>query len=197
MAAWNAAAHTAYTESWQKVVAKGGFVWNLFRDPDGNEAFTTGQSPVQPTQSSCKEWMTTHCGTDYDGVALMMTPETGSERQSVAAFLLLRGPHAFWGKGWMGDDHVFYDPDLGQMDPGVPTGRCKVQSLLPLSLSPSPSLSLPPSAPPPFHSVCGGCHYCQAVDASAGVYEREYSKMKVTLRCDVWTATFSPTAISR
>jgi len=53
VASWNAAAHRAYMSSWRKVVAARGFVWNLYQDPDGNEAFTTGQSPVQPTQSSC------------------------------------------------------------------------------------------------------------------------------------------------
>ena len=51
--------------------------------------------------------MSQHCGTSFDHVALMMSPATGSEAQSVAAFMLLRGPHALWGKGWMGDNKVF------------------------------------------------------------------------------------------
>ena len=123
--------------------------------------------------------MSQHCGTSFDHVALMMSPATGSEAQSVAAFMLLRGPHALWGKGWMGDNKVFCeylcqpnsetetaaqttlsfcadDPVLGQMDPGEPTGRCEL------------------------------------VDPAAGVFKRRYSKMTVTLHCDTWMAEFAP-----
>ena len=103
----------------------------------------------------------------------------------LSAVMLLRGPHALWGKGWMGDNKVFCeyvcqpnsetetaalllkqrtlsssfcadDPVLGQMDPGEPTGRCEL------------------------------------VDPAAGVFKRRYSKMTVTLHCDTWMAEFAP-----
>ena len=53
----------------------------------------------------------------------MMMPEPGSEAQSLAAFMLIRGPYAWWGRGWMGGD-VYYNATLAHIDPGEPTGAC-------------------------------------------------------------------------
>ena len=98
IADWNAQAHAAYVSSWTEVVARGGFVWNLLRDPDGRPALTYGVVP-QPSNDTCTEWMHSKCGNaSWPGASwpLMMSPGAGSERQSLAAFLLLRGPYAWW-----------------------------------------------------------------------------------------------------
>ena len=53
----------------------------------------------------------------------MMSPLAGSERQSLAAFLLLRGRYAWWGRGWGGGD-VYYSQELQSLDPGAPLDEC-------------------------------------------------------------------------
>ena len=58
IAEWNARALAAYSASWTSVVERGGFVWNLMRDPDGNAAMTYGVAP-QPVNSTCKAWART------------------------------------------------------------------------------------------------------------------------------------------
>ena len=56
---------------------------------------------------------------------LMMAPEPGAESQSLAAFLLLRGDFAWWGRGWLGGD-VYFNASLSLLDPGTPSGGCTV-----------------------------------------------------------------------
>ena len=100
-------------------------MWNLLRDPDGRPALTYGVVP-EPTNGSCAAWLAAKCGnTSWAGAEwpLMMSPQAGSERQSLAAFLLLRGRYAWWGRGWGGGD-VYYSQELQSLDPGVPAGDC-------------------------------------------------------------------------
>eukprot|EP01047_Picozoa_sp_COSAG01_P066648 COSAG01_NODE_9243_length_2507_cov_4.230482_3_plen_137_part_00 len=111
--------------SWKAVIARGGFVWNLLRDPDGRPALTGGVQ-AQPTNASCEGWLGAKCGNaSWAGSswAMMMSPQPGSERQSVAAFMLLRGPYAWWGRGWLGGD-VYFNEALQSMEPGEPSGVC-------------------------------------------------------------------------
>lgn len=127
IADWNLKAHAAYTASFKAVVDRGGFVWNLMRDPDNNMALTGGVVP-QPINATCKTWMLTKCGnSSWEGGSwpLLMSPEPGSEEQSLAAFMLIRGPYAWWGRGWLGGD-VDYNASLAHKDPGEPTSRCTV-----------------------------------------------------------------------
>jgi hypothetical protein len=157
IADWNVKAKAAYTASWTAVVDRGGFVWNLMRDPDGNAALTGGVNP-QPLNSTCKAWMLSKCGNASWGGAgwpLMMSPEPGSEAQSLAAFLLLRGDYAWWGRGWLGGGVTSYNESLRTLDPGVPKGNCSV------------------------------------VDPQAGIFQREFTDLAVTLDCNTWTADFA------
>ena len=129
IADWNAKAHAAYVASWRAVVDRGGFVWNLLRDPDGRFALTGGVPP-QPTNGTCAGYLRAKCGNSSWGGqrwAMMMSPEPGSERQAVAAFMLLRGPYAWLGRGWLGGDvdESLVAPDLHSLDPGTPLGPCK------------------------------------------------------------------------
>ena len=52
VADWNSKAHAAYVGAWKGVVERGGFGWNLLRDPDGRFALTGGVPP-QPTNLTC------------------------------------------------------------------------------------------------------------------------------------------------
>lgn len=127
----------AFVASWASVIRAGGFIWNTMRDPDGYEARAWGQKgPLNPNAANCSAWMTSKCGRNYDNVTLLMTPQCSKrsglcdERNaSAAAFMLLRGPHAFWGGGfWWGDNAVeqptLFDERIGNLDPGVPLGAC-------------------------------------------------------------------------
>lgn len=170
VADWNEKARTAYIKSWQSVVARGGFVWNLLRDPDGRFALTGGV-PVQPTNVSCAAYLRAKCGNaSWDGQhwAMMMAPQPGSERQSVAAFLLLRGPYAWLGRGWIGGDvdTRLVAPELHQLDPGEPLGSCR-------SLATTDTGKI-------------------GVVRAEQVWVREYSKMTVSLNCSSWSASFDP-----
>lgn len=73
IASWNAKAHAAYTSSFQAVVDRGGFVWNLMRDADNNMALTGGVVP-QPINATCKSWMLSKCGnSSWDGASWSVT----------------------------------------------------------------------------------------------------------------------------
>jgi hypothetical protein len=163
VADWNENAHAAYVGAWEAVVARGGFGWNLLRDPDGRFALTGGV-PSQPTNASCAGYLRAKCGNaSWEGQrwAMMMSPQPGSERQSVAAFMLLRGPYAWIGRGWLGGDvdTSLVTPELHSLDPGLPLGPCSRSA---------------------------------TADASGEVWVREYSKMTVSLNCSSWSASFVP-----
>ena len=87
-------------------------------------------------------------------IAVVLTPLSVSPRAlspTKAAFLLLRGPYAWWGRGWLGGD-VYYNAAYNELDPGTPTSNCSI------------------------------------LDATAGVFQRTYSKLNVTLDCSKWEA---------
>ena len=76
------------------------------------------------------------CGRDYSDHTLLVTPHCSTKtglcdatNTSAAAFMLLRGPHAFWGGGfWWGlnvlEQPTLWDERIGNLDPGVPIGGC-------------------------------------------------------------------------
>lgn len=129
--------HAALVRSFESVVASGGLIWDAFRDPDGFESRAWGQrEPLNPNQENCSAWMKDKCGRDYSDHTMLMTPQCSTKtgrcdptRASAAAFMLLRGPHAFWGGGfWWGNTAVeqpsLFDERIGNLDPGTPLGGC-------------------------------------------------------------------------
>jgi hypothetical protein len=128
--------HAALVRTFKSVAAAGGMWWNAMRDPDGFEARAWGASTQNPTAANCSVWMADKCGRDYSDHTMIMTPEchqkTGlcdATNASAAAFMLLRGPHAFWGGGfWWGNNAVkqpsLFDERVGNLDPGAPLGGC-------------------------------------------------------------------------
>lgn len=70
-------------------------------------------------RDGCAEWMRARCGTPL-GARAAMTAFTGNE--SLAAFLITRGPVAFIGQGWESGDAAWapvFDVDVGE-----PVGAC-------------------------------------------------------------------------
>lgn len=128
--------HAALVRSFEAVVAGGGMVWDAMRDADGYEARAWGASTQNPTATNCSAWMADKCGRDYSDHALLMTPRCSQTtglcdptNASAAAFMLLRGPHAFWGGGfWWGVNAVtqpsLVDNRVHDLDPGTPLGSC-------------------------------------------------------------------------
>ena len=53
----------------------------------------------------------------------LCTPRT-SPVQDIANFLLVRGPYAFLGHGWLGCSQQYQFPDALNADYGVPAGLC-------------------------------------------------------------------------
>ena len=92
--------------------------------------------------------------------ALMMAPQGGSEAQSTAAFLLLRGRYAWLGRGWGGGDVWPYPDELRLLDPGEPQGICRVLG-----------------------------ENGQEEEGGTS-FRRSYSQMDVTLHCANWSASF-------
>lgn len=143
VAAWNAARMPAYAAMHAQLQKHGKFEWHMFEDAEGNPVSTIG-ARSNPTNTSCAAWMRRTCKKDYSDVPLMMTlssaftlkwkgarpgtvlPQPYSFpwlQQQLAAFLLIRGEHAFVGTGWgVGLVHEWqsiYDTDFGE-----PKGSC-------------------------------------------------------------------------
>jgi len=51
-----------------------------------------------------------------------------SPDQDIANFLLIRGPHAFLGHGWLGCSRIYTYPEKLNWDYGTPLGLCKETS---------------------------------------------------------------------
>lgn len=164
--------HASLVRSFESVIAAGGLVWNAMRDPDGYEARAWGASTQNPTAANCSAWMAEKCGRDYSDHTMLMTPKcsqhTGrcdATNASAAAFMLLRGPHAFWGGGfWWGNNAVtqptLFDERIGNLDPGTPLGGC-----------------VAPSA------------------GKGQVFTRKFTRLTVTLDCTKFQGRFEPVVL--
>ena len=116
------------------VVAGGGFVWQYFLAGGGQTA--PGRDQTNP-RANCTGWLRANCGPRAPflnaSAALFFgltrinhkTPfPSPSFAQDLATFLLVRGPYAYFGTGWIGCDREYpYDASL-DFDYGEPTGAC-------------------------------------------------------------------------
>jgi hypothetical protein len=143
VATWNAARLPVYETMHTKLRNSGKFEWHMFVDADKFPVSTIG-AHSNPTNTTCTSWMRRTCPRNYDNVALMMTlaspfflhapgarpgtvvPEPYKfywQKQQMAAFLLIRGKHAYFGTGWaVGLVHEW--SNLYDIDFGVPVDRC-------------------------------------------------------------------------
>lgn len=78
----------------------------------------------QYAYTNCTQFMTTRCNTAFQSVPLSMLMDPNNADQSLAAFLLVRGPYAWIGYPWMGFDvSPPWSPEFGRQV-GVPQGPC-------------------------------------------------------------------------
>jgi hypothetical protein len=114
------------------LVAAGKFNWQTF--PDLRSYGDGTNSGV--TKDTCESFMDTYCPAQMQDVPMLMgagcspsprCPEPDGTKQtnnqSVAAFLIVRPPIAFFGWGWESDDRMWHDIFLLQV--GTPTGTCQ------------------------------------------------------------------------
>ena len=90
-----------------------------------------------------------------------------SFEQSLAAFLLARGPFAWYGYSWLS-----CIGDFGRGGQGMP----------PLNYTFPPALKADYGVPQ---------GHCEETGAESGVFVREWSKAKVELDCNSWTSTIA------
>ena len=148
VATWNAARLPVYANVTANLLTHGKYSWSLLRDANVRGPPNTNGGLMMPTNVSCAAWMRQRCNVSYAGITLVMSPvdlqhmerivgPTIPEpfqfmwlRQQLAAFLLLRGPHAFFGTGWAMARYQAWQPEY-DLDFGVPL---QVRAGAPVSL---------------------------------------------------------------
>ena len=149
------------TEAWklslaavkQQILKSKGFSW---------QQFTTTKSP---TKEQCTSFMTSMCKpgvTDTEAMYFGFNKPVPNFELDLATFLLIRGPYAWLGYGWLGCTqghgrnmpYIRYGlPESIKLDYGVPTKHC--------------------------------------VEDSPGVFTRDFSKSTVTLDCNTFKPTIT------
>ncbi len=129
------AAWEANQAAWRtKLVANGKFEWFLFY---GGQQTAPGWNQTDPAVT-CQSYMTTNCGANapsqtgalffgFSRVKHSQAWPLPSPTQDLAAFLITRGPYAWFGYGWTGcadADHPFTRPAELDVDYGEPTSFC-------------------------------------------------------------------------
>lgn len=116
------------------VIAHGGFSWQYFIAGGGQTA--PGRDQSDP-RANCTGWMRANCGPAAPFLNASNALFFGITRvshshpfpspafaQDLASFLIVRGPFAWFGHGWIGCDKAYpYDPALA-VDYGEPEGVC-------------------------------------------------------------------------
>ena len=99
------------------LLPRGGYYWNGF--PGGFRA-----TPLDggPTKDSCAAGMRGACTRPY-GASMTMQHDPANADQTVAGFLITRGPLAWIGWGWQGCSVPPWPPQF-DMDVGEPLGNC-------------------------------------------------------------------------
>lgn len=108
------------------LIANGKYPWTALSH--GGSGGNEDALPSAISSSGCQVSMTLSCGAAYQNnanVATAITFDGSAAIQSIAAFLILRGPYAWLGSGWNGGGVGWSDYFLLQV--GEPQGVC-VQS---------------------------------------------------------------------
>lgn len=98
----------------EELVAAGKYSWSAFGDQDS--------IPKGPTQANCATYMRARCDPAEQGRTLLVNMDDNSVNQTLAAFLVARGPYSWIGNGWESDDRNFHD--VYYLQPGTPLGLC-------------------------------------------------------------------------
>lgn len=114
--------------------------WNGQSDPTAKNGCCT--RPLVKKGSTCAATLRKYCAADSPSQTRVMnyafspgscTGGTGlvpltAPEQDIANFLLIRGPHAFLGHGWLGCSREYQVPEQINWDYGEPVGLCKETS---------------------------------------------------------------------
>jgi len=128
--AWNA----SRTYMFEATIAAGGFVWQALYEGGGQTA--PGRDQSNP-RANCSGWLRANCGPSAPFLSPDVALFFGFTRinhthplplpafeQDLATFLLVRGPRAWLGFGWVGCDRDYPFPAALTTDYGEPTGPC-------------------------------------------------------------------------
>ena len=122
-----------------KTLAQKKFVWQLFWN-GGNPNSQSGccTRPIVKEGNTCATTLRSMCTANSPPQARAMMyafspggcsgadPSNLTEwQQDLANFLLIRGPFAWLGHGWLGCSKTYQYPDMLNWDYGVPTGLCR------------------------------------------------------------------------
>lgn len=169
----------ALTAGWAGTVAavaaavneRGGFLWNQF---------VTVATPPPGNASQCAAFFRDACGEGgrFFGAPVLHAYSEGAGRvfdplpaftQDLAAFLLLRGPHAWLGYNWNGCS-------FGAQPPGGRNGQ---------------KWSFPPELDVDVGEPRGPCAEAAPAGAS-GVFTRAWTRADVSFDCNSWTGRVAP-----
>jgi hypothetical protein len=100
------------------LAAAGKYIWQGF---DGNRGGDPDEVAPGPNAGNCVAYMSECCDPSWQDVP--MTIQRDGHNQTLAAFLIGRGPVAYIGWGWNGGPLPEWDP-LFDLDVGVPLGLC-------------------------------------------------------------------------
>ena len=142
--------------------------WNGAASPTAKNGCCT--RPLVANGSTCAPTLRKYCAADSPSQTRVMNyafspgscihglktlvPLT-SPTQDIANFLLIRGPHAFLGHGWLGCSKKYEVPEQINWDYGEPVGLCKETA------------------------------------TNSGIFEREWTKAKISMDCNTWTPTIT------
>jgi len=114
VAAYQHATSVANQQLVDAAVAGGKYVWAAFGDQDG-----VGGGP---SKASCASWMRARCTPAWQALARTQAADAANFNQSLASFLVTRGPVSFFGFGWESDMRNWRPEFLWPV--GEPQGLC-------------------------------------------------------------------------
>jgi hypothetical protein len=123
---------------YDEVLARGQFSWQQMWNGQGNPSAKNGccTSPLVRQGPTCAPTLRALCSATSPAQTRAMTYAFSpggckgdpsalvSPEQDIANFLLVRGPYAWLGHGWLGCSREYEVPPLLNADYGEPTGLC-------------------------------------------------------------------------
>lgn len=107
------------------LVKAGKYNWQAFGSHDTSSPAPSGRRELLGiSPSTCTSFMTTFCNATFQNQPLLMkmTSTPADVNATVAAFLIVRPPHAYLGWSWESDDSK-WDP-IFLLQAGTPTSLC-------------------------------------------------------------------------
>lgn len=114
------------------LAVNGKFCWDCVGGEDGPEgsSYSMNQQAPPNNTAGCVQWFRHFCKPEMQGRGMLMgfAPNQPSPNETVAAFLIARGPYAFIGGRELRDSHEGDWHPLFGLDVGQPLGLCAEMS---------------------------------------------------------------------